>query len=68
MQAIDKTESCASCKHRCKIERYDYSHGGCEHSEYDGYGCTVFLDEGVVIHMVGLGEKEKCECWERKDT
>ena len=47
-------ECCNSCKYCMRMKRYDYSHGGCEHSEMDGFACLVFEDEGIVIQMIGV--------------
>jgi hypothetical protein len=28
---------CATCKNRFDFSRYDYSHGGCEHTDMDAF-------------------------------
>lgn len=57
-------ESCANCKYNLKLVKYDYSKGGCVHTDYDGYACMAFASEGLVIHMVGDNpETERCEVW-----
>jgi len=56
---------CMNCRHCYVLEKLDYSHGGCEHSQPDGFICMALTDEGVASWMVGLdGRKNYCECWE----
>lgn len=58
-------ECCQNCRHRYTLEKLDYSKGGCEHSQPEGFICMAFADEKVASWMVGLvGKNEKCECWE----
>jgi hypothetical protein len=46
------------------IKKSDYSNGGCEHSEVDGYACLALLHEGVVEWMYGTDKDiGLCECW-----
>jgi hypothetical protein len=60
---------CVTCKNRFDLSRYDYSHGGCEHTDMDGFICMAFADEHTAIWMVGISEDtEGCECYtERKE-
>lgn len=60
-------ECCANCRRRYKLTRFDYSHGGCEHTDMDGYICMAFADERQAVWMVGLNaEKALCELFEPK--
>lgn len=61
-------ECCANCRRRYKLTRFDYSHGGCEHTDMDGYICMAFADEGEAVWMVGLNaETGLCEVFEPKE-
>jgi len=58
--------SCANCKRRYKLERLDYSNGGCIHTDMDGYICMAFADEGIACWIVGESEETGiCECYEK---
>ena len=61
-------ECCANCSHCYRIEKWDYSHGGCEHTKLDGCACTAFSNEGLVIweysNNIDIGI---CECFRQKE-
>ena len=58
-------ECCNTCRHSYKLEKCDYSHGGCEHTNMEGYICMAFANERIACWMVGLdGENDMCECYE----
>lgn len=60
-------ECCQNCRHRYTLEKLDYSKGGCEHSQPEGFICMAFADERLANWMVGLdGWKLCCECWEAR--
>lgn len=60
-------ECCANCKFKMNIEKWDYRHGGCNHTPEQGYACLSFTDEGVVIWMIGCDEnKDHCEAFVEK--
>lgn len=45
-----------------KLVKYDYSKGGCTHTDHDGFACLAFASEGQVTHMVGVRpETAHCE-------
>ena len=55
-------ECCSTCNKYMKLEKSDYSGKGCKHSDYDGFACLAFADEGIVVHMVGVNpDKGMCE-------
>lgn len=61
-------ECCNTCRKKLELVKYDYSQGGCKHTNYDGYACLIFASEGDVVHMVGVNpEIEHCEEWSPKD-
>ena len=61
-------ESCATCKRRLALQRLDYSKGGCEHTDMEGYICLAFAGEGVASWMVGIdANSEQCEVYEPKE-
>ena len=61
-------ECCANCRRRYKLEKFDYSRGGCEHTEMDGYICMAFADEKVAVWMVGKDERNgMCEVFSPKE-
>lgn len=58
---------CDTCKRKMRLDKYDYSIGGCKHTRYDGFACLAFIDEGLVIHMTGTGPaNDICEMYEEK--
>ena len=61
----DKKRCCNNCKYKKRLTKYDYSQGGCKHTEMEGYACLApdFVCEGDAIWMVGLDETSQCECW-----
>ena len=67
---MNNKECCNNCKYRCKLEKWDYSQGGCKHSDYEGFACVVFADESFVPHMVGIpgdGPYDLCEMFTPKE-
>lgn len=61
-------ECCDTCKYKMKLEKWDYSQGGCIHTDYDGFACTVFGYEGVILHHVGGDSaRDRCECYAPKE-
>ena len=68
MWVMKMIESCDYCVRKMKLVKFDYSKGGCVHTDYDGYACLAFAHEGVVVHMVGI-ENGTCEMYQpRKET
>ena len=64
----DKIESCSNCALCYEIEKLDYSHGGCEHSDPPGYICMAFGDEGKASWLVGQDiQSGLCEAWTKKE-
>lgn len=61
-------ECCANCRRRYELTKFDYSHGGCEHTEMEGFICMAFADEGEAVWMVGLkAEVGLCELFAPKE-
>ena len=59
---------CANCRHKYTLEKWDYSHGGCDHSVMNGYACMSFAKEGIAVWMVGEDpDYGMCECYEPKE-
>ena len=62
-------ECCANCKLHFQVVKFDYSQGGCKHSEMDGFICMAFAtpesgEPPVAIWMVGSDDKrDMCECF-----
>ena len=57
-------ECCATCTLKYRIEKMDYSKGGCEHSDPDGFICMAFSSEGLACWIVGNDPKQgMCECY-----
>lgn len=55
---------CNTCRLKKKLIKFDYSQGGCIHTDYDGYACLIFASENKVVHMVGCDpELEMCEMY-----
>ena len=64
----DTKRCCSNCRKMKRLVKYDYSHGGCEHTEYEGYACLIFTYKGIVTHMVGCDPQvEYCEEWSGGD-
>lgn len=62
-------ESCANCRRRYKLTKFDYSCGGCEHTDMDGYICMAFAEEKQAVWMVGSNEQfDLCECFVAKEN
>lgn len=57
--------TCATCKYRKTLKKYDYTQGGCKHTEMEGFACIADSFEGLIIWMVGT-ENGGCECYERR--
>ena len=58
---------CSNCRHKMKLTKFDYSQGGCKHTEYEGFACTAFASEGEIIHMVGMNpDTGMCEMFGEK--
>lgn len=60
-------ECCVTCRNRFALTKFDYSHGGCEHTKMEGFICMAFAVEGDAVWMVGTDEDDLCECYGRKD-
>lgn len=61
-------ECCSTCKKKLDLVKYDYSDCGCTHTKYDGYACTIFGSEGLIVHMVGCNPDEgRCEEYSPKE-
>lgn len=62
-------ECCKNCKLHFPLVKFDYTKGGCEHTDMDGYICMAFATPGsgeppVAIWMVGCDEDlDMCECY-----
>lgn len=60
-------ECCANCRNRYELVKFDYSRGGCKHTDMDGYICMAFANENQAVWMVGLQEQNGlCECYTSK--
>jgi len=56
--------ACSNCRYNLKLKKYDYSKGGCEHTEMEGFACMAFAPEGDAIWMVGGDpDNDLCEEW-----
>jgi len=56
--------ACSNCRYNLRLKKYDYSQGGCKHTDMEGSACLAFASEGDVIWMVGGDlENDLCECW-----
>ena len=61
---MEKKRCCSTCKYMKRLIKWDYSGGGCKHSEYDGFVCLACAFEDVAIHMVGADpDVGACEVW-----
>ena len=61
--------NCDTCKYKRLLVKWDYTHGGCKHTDYPGYACTALAHEGVIIHMIGNDpQKEFCEMYAERRT
>ena len=68
MDKQNTRESCASCKKRLNLTKFDYLPvGGCKHTKLEGFACMAFANEGEVVWMVGIDENnDQCECYQRR--
>ena len=46
-------ECCNTCKLKKDLVKFDYSQGGCIHTDYEGFACLALAFEVEVVHMVG---------------
>lgn len=64
-------ECCATCKRRYTLEKWDYTdvcHNGVPKTKMEGFACTAFCDDGIVIWQVGGSDIGSiCECYEPKE-
>ena len=62
-------ECCANCKLHFPLVRFDYSKGGCRHTDMDGFICMAFAtpamgEPPIAIWMTGNDpERDMCECF-----
>ena len=60
---------CKQCSLKKTLKQYDYSNGGCVHTKEEGYACLAFIDEGIIVHMVGINpDSAKCEMFRANNT
>lgn len=60
-------ECCETCSRKLELKKYDYSQGGCIHTDYDGFCCIAFGSEGIAVHMVGIDANSGiCEMYSPK--
>ena len=53
---------CKNCKRNLKLVKFDYTQGGCKHTDIEGFICTAFANEGKAVLMVGVNQDEDvCE-------
>lgn len=58
-------ECCTTCRNMLKLQKLDYTNGGCKHTDMDGFACIALFQEGYVDWMVGLDiDIGMCECYE----
>ena len=58
---------CTNCRLKLRLEKYDYSKGGCKHTPKDGYICLAFANEGLAVQMVGINPEDGgCEMFAPK--
>ena len=61
--------ACSNCRYHMTLKKYDYSKGGCRHTDMEGFACMAFAFEGDVIWMVGGDpDNDMCEGWKPKET
>lgn len=60
-------ECCNTCNKQLKLEKCDYSNGGCEHTDMEGFLCLAFAYEGIGCWMVGLKGEGQCEVWSPRE-
>lgn len=62
-------ECCNTCKLKKKLVKFDYSQGGCIHTDYDGYACLALASDGIVVHMVGSNPDDgMCEMYSPREV
>lgn len=54
------------CKHRMKIEQFNYYPHGCDHKEMGGFACLAFINEDTVVWMTGV-DGCMCECYKSRN-
>ena len=56
------------CIFRMKATKFDYSQGGCKHTDMDGFICLAFASEREAVWMVGLPNGCMCEMYTNKEA
>jgi len=52
------------CIFRLRATKFDYSQGGCKHTDMEGFICAAFAkSDGEAIWMVGLPDGCMCEMY-----
>lgn len=64
-------ECCKNCNHYKKLETWTYTDTAegqsVEHVTASGFACTGFINEDVIVNLVGLNEAEDlCEMFSPK--
>lgn len=60
----DSMECCTTCNKHMILQLNDYSQGGCQHRDCEGFACLAFADEGIVKHMIGVdADNGMCEMY-----
>ena len=55
---------CSTCRMYYRLTKFDYSRGGCKHSDAEGFACLAYGYEGVAIWMIGNNpDTEVCEVY-----
>ena len=63
-----RDKCCANCRYNRRLVKYDYSHGGCKHTDMEGFACVMPENQGDVVWMYGDAQEiGQCECWARKE-
>ena len=66
---MGEKECCSTCTKKLRLEKSDYSQGGCKHSWPSGFICLAFANEGIATWMIGLDpdSEDICEMYMPKE-
>ena len=63
----EKKYCCKNCRFHKNMETWVYDDFGVDHKKDVGFACLGFLNEGLVINLVGIDEEsEMCEMFAQK--
>lgn len=67
-ELCDRMRNCKNCANRYELWKWDYSQSGVPKKKMDGFICSAFASEGIMIWQVGNDGNGQCECWWKRES